>query len=137
MSTHDSGDWQEAIERNRERKERYFRENQRSPIPPELRDEAFPGLDFYDVDPDYRFELELDRYDDPETVVVGFGDDGTGVPEEVREDIFEMGQKGPDSDGTGLGLGFVRALTESYGGTVELRESDAGGADFRVVLERA
>lgn len=74
---------------------------------------------------------------DPETVVVGFADDGTGVAEEVREDIFEMGQKGPESDGTGLGLGFVRALTESYGGTVELRESDAGGADFRVVLERA
>lgn len=74
---------------------------------------------------------------DPETVVVGFADDGTGVPEAVRADIFEMGRKGPESDGTGLGLGFVRALTESYGGTVELREGESGGADFRVVLDRA
>jgi signal transduction histidine kinase len=73
---------------------------------------------------------------DPETVVVGLADDGSGVSESVRDDIFEMGAKGPDSDGTGFGLGFVRALTESYGGRVELRDSEYGGADFRVALER-
>mgnify|MGYP000681130174 CR=1 FL=1 len=72
----------------------------------------------------------------PDTVVVGMADDGAGVPPEIRDDIFEMGVSGPDSDGTGFGLGFVRALTESYGGTVDVRESDAGGAEFRVTLER-
>jgi signal transduction histidine kinase len=73
----------------------------------------------------------------PDTVVVGFADDGKGVAEEVRDEIFEMGKKGPDSDGTGLGMGLARALTESYGGTVEVRDSDRGGADFRVKLDRA
>ncbi|MHB9286402.1 sensor histidine kinase [Halobacteriales archaeon Cl-PHB] len=72
----------------------------------------------------------------PDRVVVGFADDGKGVADEVRDQIFEMGQKGPESDGTGLGLGFVRALTESYGGSVDVRESDRGGADFRVTLLR-
>ena len=70
-------------------------------------------------------------------VIVGFADDGTGVSENLREEIFEMGVKGPDSAGSGFGLGFVRALTESYGGTVTVGESDAGGADFRVTLQRA
>jgi signal transduction histidine kinase len=73
----------------------------------------------------------------PESVTVVFADDGAGVAESVREDIFEMGKKGPDSDGTGFGLGLARALTESYGGTVALSDSDAGGAEFRVTLERA
>jgi signal transduction histidine kinase len=73
----------------------------------------------------------------PGTVVVGFADDGKGIVEEVRDEIFEMGKKGPDSEGTGLGMGLARALTESYGGTVEVRDSDRGGADFRVTLERA
>jgi len=73
----------------------------------------------------------------PDSVVVGMADDGAGIPAAVRDDLFEMGAKGPDSDGTGFGLGFVRALTESYGGTVEVGESDAGGADFRVRLDRA
>ncbi|WP_135362594.1 sensor histidine kinase [Halosimplex halophilum] len=69
-------------------------------------------------------------------LVVGMADDGSGIDPDLRDDIFEMGVKGPDSEGTGFGLGFVRALTESYGGAVEVRESDAGGADFRVALER-
>jgi signal transduction histidine kinase len=72
----------------------------------------------------------------PETVVVGIADDGAGIPPEIRDELFEMGAKGPDSDGTGFGLGFVRALTESYGGSVGVRESPAGGADFRVTLQR-
>jgi len=70
-------------------------------------------------------------------IVVTFADDGSGVPEAVRTDIFEMGAKGPESSGTGFGLGFVRALTESYGGDVTVGESDAGGASFRVTLQRA
>ena len=72
-----------------------------------------------------------------EAVVISFADDGDGVPEEIREDIFEMGAKGPDSTGTGFGLGFVRALTESYGGGVTVGESESGGAAFRVTLQRA
>jgi signal transduction histidine kinase len=85
-------------------------------------------------------EITVDVYLDeptPDTVVVGFADDGDGIAEEVREDIFTMGKKGPDSDGTGLGLGLARALTESYGGGVDVRDSRQGGADFRVTLERA
>ena len=72
----------------------------------------------------------------PDRLVVGMADDGSGVDPDLRENIFEMGVKGEDSEGTGFGLGFVRALTESYGGTVEVRESATGGADFRVTLER-
>jgi signal transduction histidine kinase len=72
-----------------------------------------------------------------DAVVVGFADDGVGVPEAVREEIFEMGAKGPESSGTGFGLGFVRALTESYGGGVTVGESEQGGAEFRVTLQRA
>jgi signal transduction histidine kinase len=73
----------------------------------------------------------------PDTVVVGFADDGKGIAEEVRDEIFQMGKKGPESDGTGLGMGLARALTESYGGTVAVRDSEQGGADFRVRLDRA
>lgn len=72
----------------------------------------------------------------PGSVVVGFADDGVGVPPTVRDDIFEMGVKGPESDGTGLGLGLARALTESYGGQIDLQESESGGADVRVRLDR-
>ncbi|RLM54091.1 DUF1684 domain-containing protein [Halobellus sp. Atlit-31R] len=76
MDPEDERAWMQAIEQNRDRKERYFRENQRSPIPPELRGEDFPGLDYYEADADYRYRLELERYDDPETVTVETTADG-------------------------------------------------------------
>ena len=72
----------------------------------------------------------------PDALVVGMADDGSGIPEAIRDELFEMGKKGPESEGTGLGLGFVRALTESYGGGVEVTDSEFGGAEFRVHLER-
>jgi signal transduction histidine kinase len=72
----------------------------------------------------------------PDTVLVGIADDGKGIAEEVRDEIFEMGKKGPESEGTGFGLGLARTLLESYGGGIEVRESDRGGADFRITLER-
>ncbi|MBO4248125.1 GAF domain-containing protein [Halomicrobium sp. IBSBa] len=70
-------------------------------------------------------------------VVVCFADNGAGIDPSIRDELFEMGEKGPDSSGSGFGLGFVRALTESYGGDVTVTESDAGGAEFRVRLQRA
>lgn len=69
-------------------------------------------------------------------VVVVLGDDGRGIDESVRGDLFELGIKGPASQGGGLGLGFVSRLIESYGGTVAAGTSPHGGAEFRVTLER-
>jgi len=52
-------------------------------------------------------------------------DDGPGVPEEVRDDLFERGVSTAD-EGTGFGLAIVRAIAEAHGWTVELVESDDG-----------
>jgi uncharacterized protein (DUF1684 family) len=68
-------DWETAIREQRERKDRYFAEDDHSPIPPADRDD-FDGLRYYPPDPDYRFELELEEYDDPETVVVSTSTEG-------------------------------------------------------------
>ncbi|MFC3959317.1 DUF1684 domain-containing protein [Halovivax cerinus] len=70
-----SQDWKRAIEAQREEKSRYFGEHPHSPIPPDER-EAFDGLSYYAIDADYRFEVPLDRYDDPEPVTVGTSTDG-------------------------------------------------------------
>ena len=77
MSATDTPDgWQESVEQERQKKARFFREAPRSPIPDHLKGEAFPGLDYYDPDPDYRYELELHEYDEPEEVTVETTADG-------------------------------------------------------------
>ncbi|WP_276258236.1 sensor histidine kinase [Haloglomus litoreum] len=70
-------------------------------------------------------------------VDVTVSDNGTGIPEAVRETCFELGEKGPASTGDGLGLYLVSRLTEVYGGSVEVGESPSGGAQFDLTLRAA
>ena len=61
-------------------------------------------------------------------------DDGPGVPLEEREVIFEKGERGTESTGTGFGLYFVSVMVDSYGGNIWVEESDLGGSEFVVSL---
>ncbi|WP_436923031.1 ATP-binding protein [Halosimplex amylolyticum] len=58
-------------------------------------------------------------------------DDGPGIPEADRDDVFDSGYS-TSEDGTGLGLSIVRTIAEAHGWEVDVAESDAGGvADER------
>ncbi|MFU1781935.1 ATP-binding protein [Haloarcula japonica] len=61
-------------------------------------------------------------------------DDGPGIPPEEREAIFEKGERGTESTGTGFGLYFVSVMVDSYGGDIWVEESDLGGSEFVVAL---
>jgi len=67
-------------------------------------------------------------------VRITIADDGPGVDEADRERIFQRGEQGSNSGGSGFGLYFVDSMVESYGGDVWVEASDAGGARFVVEL---
>lgn len=56
-------------------------------------------------------------------------DDGPGIPDEQRSQVFEAGFTTGDT-GTGLGLAIVRDIAKAHGWEIEVTESDAGGAQF-------
>jgi PAS domain S-box-containing protein len=58
-------------------------------------------------------------------------DDGPGILESEREDIFEM-QYSQASGGFGLGLHIVSEIVESLGWTITVTESDTDGARFEI-----
>jgi PAS domain S-box-containing protein len=58
-------------------------------------------------------------------------DDGPGVPADVRERVFEAGYSTDDA-ATGFGLGIVAQVAADHGWTVEITESEAGGARFDI-----
>jgi two-component system sensor histidine kinase MprB len=70
-------------------------------------------------------------------VLLEVADSGPGIPDGMRERVFERfvrGTGGSDTDptgGTGLGLAMVQAIVASHGGTVTAGSSEElGGARF-------
>ncbi|WP_096592957.1 sensor histidine kinase [Halorubrum ezzemoulense] len=65
---------------------------------------------------------------------VRVADNGPGIPEGQRDEIFGKGEKGLDSPGAGIGLYLVRSLVEIYGGGVWVEDNEPRGAVFVVRL---
>ncbi len=61
-------------------------------------------------------------------------DDGTGVPEDLRDRVFGKYWRRGSHTGTGLGLYIVHGLVNAHGGTVEVETGRNGGALFRVTF---
>jgi signal transduction histidine kinase len=60
-------------------------------------------------------------------------DDGPGIPETDRPEVFESGYSSSE-DGTGYGLAIVEEIVEGHGWSVTVMESADGGARFEIRL---
>jgi signal transduction histidine kinase len=58
-------------------------------------------------------------------------DDGTGIPEEERPDIFDSSYS-TSKDGTGLGMSIVQQAVDAHDWDITVTESDSGGARFEI-----
>lgn len=72
----------------------------------------------------------------------GFGevrieDDGSGVPETVREQLLRSDDRVEGNGGAGLGLRLCFALAERIGGTLRIDDAEGGGALFILELPLA
>ena len=59
-------------------------------------------------------------------------DDGSGIPDEKRDQIFESGYSTAE-EGTGFGLDIVKKIADAHGWDIHVTESEAGGARFDFV----
>jgi hypothetical protein len=120
MSERDTHDeWREAVAAEREKKARFFREGPRSPLPPDLKGDDFPGLDYYDPDPAYRYELELHEHDDPEEVTVGTSAEG-------ERTYRRYGEFGLEIDGESVTLQAYRPVDGSDRLWLPFRDETSG-----------
>jgi signal transduction histidine kinase len=74
----------------------------------------------------------------PDDAMVGFeiGDDGPGIPEDLRGRLFLPFVTGRE-EGTGLGLAFVDRVVKAHGGRVVLRSAPGQGTMFEIWLPAA
>ncbi len=69
---------------------------------------------------------------------ISISDTGPGIPEEMREKIFDRFAQVPGHAGrrrgTGLGLAFAKLAVEAHGGRIWVEESPHGGSNFCIVM---
>jgi signal transduction histidine kinase len=68
------------------------------------------------------------------TAQIRIADNGPGIPDNRKDEVFEQGSMDLDSEGTGLGLYLVDTLVDRYGGEVRVEDNDPEGAVFVVAL---
>lgn len=82
-------------------------------------------------------EITVSATQRDETVRVQVADNGPGIPDGQKDDVFGKGEKGLESAGSGVGLYLVRSLVESYGGGVWIEDNEPTGAVFVIDLRYA
>ncbi|MEQ8404103.1 MAG: HAMP domain-containing sensor histidine kinase [Oceanicaulis sp.] len=70
-------------------------------------------------------------------LVLTLADTGPGVPDRVRETLFEPFGRSGSPGGTGLGLSIARDLARAMGGEVRLADTGNAGTVFEVILAAA
>ena len=67
-------------------------------------------------------------------VEVSVADNGPGIPESIRQDVFQPFVTYGKEEGTGLGLAVVQKIIRDHGGEVKVEATSKSGTTFKVVL---
>jgi signal transduction histidine kinase len=82
-------------------------------------------------------QVRLSVEERPQGFCLAVDDDGPGIPEARRDEVFGRGTRlDEQTHGHGLGLGIVRDIVDACGGTLNLGESEWGGLRVEIELPR-
>ena len=87
----------------------------------------------------YNGKIYINLIDLGESIIIKVKDEGTGIPKNKLDVIFErFGQANcslsRQCEGTGIGLYLVKAFTEIHGGKISVISNEGKGSEFSVVL---
>ena len=77
-------------------------------------------------------KIEVEVKNENGTCITSIVDDGIGIPDDLKERIFEEGFKHGDRGGTGLGLYLVKKMMERYQGEISVSDNMPRGAIFEL-----
>lgn len=84
---------------------------------------------------DYKAILEVDLSTSDTDVIIKIKDNGSGIPEDVKKNIFNpFFTTKPAGDGTGLGMSMTYDIIKKHGGKIELLSKIDEGAEFEITL---
>ena len=81
-------------------------------------------------------KLHIRVWGDVKTWSVSVADNGHGIPERIRDTLFDDFVTYGKQNGTGLGLAIVKKVVEEHGGNIEVESILDEGSTFTITLPR-
>jgi len=69
-------------------------------------------------------------------IVIQLSDTGVGIPEEIRDQLFDSFVTKGKEQGTGLGLAMVKRIIDEHKGEIEVESETGKGTTFRIKLNQ-
>lgn len=80
------------------------------------------------------FSIHSEDKDD--SVIFTLGDTGSGIPDEIKDNIFDSFVTSGKENGTGLGLAIVKKIIDQHQGTIEVESTPGEGTAFKIILKK-
>jgi len=78
--------------------------------------------------------VAIDIREFKDNLEIRVSDDGPGIPDKVRDKLFQPFVSYGKENGTGLGLTVVQKIVQDHGGDVCVENSSMGRTVFKIVL---
>ena len=75
--------------------------------------------------------------EDEGTATIHIADNGPGVPDDEKEEVFKQGTTGRSSGSVGFGLYYVEQMVSEYGGEIHVEDNEPEGAVFVMEIPKA
>ena len=82
-------------------------------------------------------EVKITLSEDERGIEISVSDTGSGVPQAIRETLFQPFVSFGKVNGTGLGLTVAQHIAQEHGGEVKLAETSAQGTTFSILLYKS
>ncbi|MGE4352747.1 MAG: DUF4118 domain-containing protein [Oscillospiraceae bacterium] len=84
-------------------------------------------------------DIVVSAFREGENVLVSVADDGPGIPDDVKDRLFEMfytanNARGDGRRGLGLGLSLCKSIVSAHGGTIAVTDNKPHGSRFIFTL---
>jgi len=81
-------------------------------------------------------KIDINIHNEKVKCIISIGDNGIGIPDEIKSKLFDEGFKHGPSGQTGIGLNIVKKAMENYQGEVFVEDNSPKGTVFKLIFHR-